>query len=102
MSRKCLRGSEFHCSLLRNQISQFLTSINADQCRGSQIFSERAAGNGHGGAIWLWGFHREMSSLLSPMSTVITEVIVMEGKQVQIHYTFGLFWLFLSLLSGRD
>lgn len=38
----------------------FLTSGNADQWRGSQILSERAAGDSDGGAIWLCGCHREV------------------------------------------
>lgn len=98
MSRKGLCGSEFHCNLLRNQISQVLTSGDADRCRGSQILSEGAAGVGDGGAMWLWRWHRGVSSLLSPMSTVITEV---EGKQGQIHYRFHLF-LVISASSARQ
>lgn len=96
MSRKCPCGSEIHCSRLRNQISWVLTSGNADQCRGSQISSERAAGDGDGGAIWLWGCHGGMSSLLSPMSAVITGV---EGKQgqIQIQPLSGYFCFFCQV-----
>lgn len=82
MSRKGFYGSECYCSFLRNQIGQALLSGHADQRKGCQISSERAAGHVTVAPYGCEDVTGGLSSLLSIVSAAITVLIaVMEWEQ---------------------